>query len=172
MIFFTLLNHVSSFTAYYRDVSLEAKLCAIFLGAMNPSIAMAPAVEAVPKNQELHMKMKIPLLCFKLPLELLKNSMFFPSELHTQIVAVSFAVLSDLFFQFHSCSLTCLTFPVCYLRCFPFFYWRPQMAMRRLPTKPLRYGAEEVGGEADLRAAVRLLGRHHRAELAGWKWRW
>lgn len=72
-----------------------------YLGAMNPSIAMAPAVEAVPKNQELHMKMKIPLLCFKLPLELLKNSMFFPSELHTQIVAVSFAVLSDLFFQFH-----------------------------------------------------------------------
>lgn len=44
------------------------------------------------------------------------------------------------------------------------------MAMRRLPpTTPLRYGAEKVGGEADLRAAVRLLGRHHRAELAGWK---
>ena len=88
-------------------------------------------------------------------------------ELHTQIVAVSFAVLSVLFSSFivaHSL----VSISLCVIcSVFPFF----SLAMRRLPTKPLRYGAEEVGGEADLRAAVRLLGRHHRAELAGRKWR-
>lgn len=117
-------------------------------GSSCPGKYSKSLVPKVPGGElKLHMKMKIPLLCFKLLRSSWRFPCFWVRELHTQIVAVSFAVLSVLFSSFivaHSL----VSISLCVIcSVFPFFHWPCGVCQRSLFAMALkRWAVRQISG--------------------------